>query len=470
MRNIVLRIPSSFTPEREYIAAVVLRSFFGLDVEIAPDAINDTCLCADDGKELRLSDGLFACPQEDWLSLKTLPKTPLPIWRTAGCGLNLPDHLGELPVIYGSDPDRPDFLRVEDNSIHLGLDVFGSAFFMLTRYEEAVLPDRDEHDRFPHEAALAFREGFLDRPIVNEYVEVLWACLHRLWPGLERRSRSYCVAPSHDVDHPLSVAGVGPLQAARTLAGDLVKRRDFDLAWRRARALLKAPSGFHDADPANTFDFIMGLSEWLGLQSAFYFITGHTGGTIDGCYTIDSDWIRSLMRDIHARGHEIGLHPSYNTYRNEDETRVEFQHLKNAARKEGINQERWGGRQHYLRWRPGHTWRNWEHTGLDYDSTLGFPGHVGFRAGTCYEYPVFDLETRRSLALIERPLIAMDVTLFSDLYMGLDDEAIIRRCADLARTCKVFGGVFTLLWHNDNLASSKQKELYRTILDEVTAA
>ncbi len=466
----LVKMPSDHGPERSYTVSVVLEHFLGVSFEPAFEARSNICVVTNDGKELHLSDGLFAHAEEDWLSSKTLPMTPLPIWKTAGCGLDLPDHVGDLPVIYGDNPNQPDFLKLEDESIRLGLDIFGSIFFMLTRYEEAVLPDRDDHDRFPHEAALAFREGFLERAIVNEYLEVLWTCLHHLWPGLKRRPRAYRVAPSHDVDRPLSIAGASPLHAMRTLAGDLVKRHDPDLARRRAHAISKAPFGVYDIDPANSFDFIMGLSERHGLQSAFYFITGHTGGAIDGCYSIDSDWIRSLMRDIHARGHEIGLHPSYNTYKDENETCLELQRLKRAAQEEGIQQDRWGGRQHYLRWRPGTTWRNWERAGLDYDSTLGFPGHVGFRAGTCYEYPVFDLQTRRSLALIERPLIAMDVTLLSNLYMGLDDEAVIRRCADLARTCKAFGGIFTLLWHNDNLASRKQKTLYQTILDEVTAA
>jgi len=41
---------------------------------------------------------------------------------------------------------------------------------MLTRYEEVVKSVKDEHERFPARASLAYREGFLMRPIVNEYL------------------------------------------------------------------------------------------------------------------------------------------------------------------------------------------------------------------------------------------------------------------------------------------------------------
>ena len=43
-------------------------------------------------------------------------------------------------------PRRP---RIHpDVSIRLPIDIFGAAFFMLSRYEEAVLPDRNHHERF----------------------------------------------------------------------------------------------------------------------------------------------------------------------------------------------------------------------------------------------------------------------------------------------------------------------------------
>jgi hypothetical protein len=74
---------------------------------------------------------------------------------------------------------------------------------MLTRYEEMVLHERDEHDRFPAAASLASRSGFFDYPIVNVYVEVLWACLRRLWPELRRGTRQPRTQISCDVDWPL---------------------------------------------------------------------------------------------------------------------------------------------------------------------------------------------------------------------------------------------------------------------------
>ena len=43
---------------------------------------------------------------------------------------------------------------------------------MLSRYEELITKDRDQHNRFPATASVAFKAGFLDRPIVSEYLEI----------------------------------------------------------------------------------------------------------------------------------------------------------------------------------------------------------------------------------------------------------------------------------------------------------
>ena len=51
------------------------------------------------------------------------------------------------------------------------LDILAASFFMLTRWEEYVNRTRDNHNRFQATASLAYKQGFLDRPIVNEYIE-----------------------------------------------------------------------------------------------------------------------------------------------------------------------------------------------------------------------------------------------------------------------------------------------------------
>ena len=101
-------------------------------------------------------------------------------------------------------------------------------------------------------------------------------------------------------------------------------------------------------------------------------------------------------------------------------------------------------------------------------NSLGFADRVGFRCGTCYEYPVFNLETGRALRLTERPLVVMDNTLLEARYMEMDRETAFEHVGKLADHCRSFDGDFVLLWHNSSLAATWQKDLYERVLDRVT--
>lgn len=128
-------------------------------------------------------------------------------------------------------------------------------------------------------------------------------------------------------------------------------------------------------------------------------------------------------------------------------------------------EERWGSRQHYLRWENPTTWQILDEVGIAYDTTLGFADHIGFRCGTCREFPVFNLKTRQALRLRERPLVVMDVTMLTSKYMGLQPEEALEQIRWLADKCRLYGGNFGLLWHNTILVEEFQRKLYLSCLE-----
>jgi hypothetical protein len=212
----------------------------------------------------------------------------------------------------------------------------------------------------------------------------------------------------------------------------------------------------------------MTQSEQHGLKSAFFFLSsGKSDDAINANYNLSEPWLLEIYRQIHQRGHEIGLHPGYGTYLDAARTGQEFEDLKMAVAKAGIEQEEWGGRQHYLRWKNPQTWQNWEDAGLTYDSSVGFAERPGFRCGTCYEFPVFNLQTRQALRLRERPLIVMETSVLN--YMSLTREQAFEEIKSLNTTCRRFNGDFTLLWHNDSLLGKIQKSLYSDIVQQIAA-
>ena len=462
---LTIQIPNTYEPERRYILSVLLKEFLGLDFQIQITTSKGVLITRDDGHQLFIADGLFNTPSEQWLNSASLPQQPLKSWDLATTSLEVTTVEPQIPIIYGDNPMNPEFFCQSDRQIYLGLDIFGSAFFMLSRYEEIVKLERDRHDRFPATASLAYQEGFLDRPIINEYLEILWACLNHLWPGLQRKFRQLKIHVSHDVDEPFRYRFAGIPRLIRLCAKDVVKHRDPLSAVTNIPRWFQVRSGGLDADPCNTFDRIMDISERNDLTSAFYFITADSGGDSKR-YSIHHPLIGNLLRKIYQRGHEIGLHTSYNTYKNAAQTKKEFEILKEVCAEEGIQQDHWGGRQHYLRWQTPVTLQNWEDAGLDYDSTLSFADVAGFRCGVCYEFPAFNLKTRQTLKLRERPLIVMECTILDEDYMNLggDDEIALQTMAKYKQRCRLFKGDFTLLWHNSCLTTRRELKMYEQVV------
>jgi hypothetical protein len=103
-------------------------------------------------------------------------------------------------------------------------------------------------------------------------------------------------------------------------------------------------------------------------------------------------------------------------------------------------------REHFLRFEMPLTWRIQNGLDFEYDSTLGFPGHEGFRMATCHPFRVYDLEHDWPLHIWELPLIAMDDTFVS--YRKLDPLASWKLIRDLLETAKKYHGVAVLLFHN----------------------
>jgi hypothetical protein len=439
--TLVVETPPGYDPERRYIAGVLLGDRLGLDWTLrSADREDVRITLAEDaeGPCVRLPDVLFATPRADWLTRASLPSV---------------QHADGLPILYGATPEAS---RVE-------VDVFGSAFFMLTRYEELAIRDRDEHDRFPASASVAGRHGFLRTPVVDAYVDRLADALQRTWPRPRPRPSRYRVLLTHDIDHPLAALEYGPRDFAHQLGGDLVRRREPRLALKRVRSLRD-----HDLDPNNTFDFLMDVSERHGLRSAFYFLAHRDQGARDGPYLFEHAVVKRLIGRIGRRGHEVGLHPSFCTYRDAARTREEFNRLRRIADAEGVQQEHWGGRQHFLRWANPETWRNWEAAGLTYDTTLAYPEVIGFRTGTCHPYRVFDLQERRSLNLWEVPFQVMDGTVLS--AMGLGRDAALAAVLEIAAECRRYAGCLGILWHNNTfLRSTREQRWYEELVEAVVA-
>lgn len=463
--TLIVETPEGRAPERDYILGVMLGEYLGLSWEHRTTRRGDVriTLAQQPEGELRMPDVLFSLSDDQWLTERSMPSHPLPSWSPVEFGLSVGPAGLEIPVIYGDQSWRG---SAGANQVRLPIDIFGSGFFMLTRYEEMVSKERDEHARFPASASLAHKGGFLNRPIVDEYVEVLWSAVQRLWPGLQRLRRKHRLLVSCDLDSPYVCENSSVTGTLRRMVSELLERNSLRLAVQSLSNGVRRRRGDYSRDPCmQGIDWIMEANESVGNRVAFYLIVDHPNPKLDGCYSVDDPLIRGLIRRIFERGHEIGLHGSYNSYCDGTQLAREAEILRRTLEAEGIEQEGMGGRQHYLRWDTSATAVNWEYARMAYDSTLCYAEQPGFRCGTCHEYPMFDLASRRKLRLKQRPLVVMERSVIAKRYLGLgysDDALALMKY--YKNVCQQFGGDFTLLWHNSHLSTAADRRFYRELV------
>ncbi len=472
---LLVRTANTYVEERRYVFDVVLSEWLGLayELEFEDRGFVSIRLAGDPAnRELTLPDGLFATDTGAWLTQSSMPTLPLADVALDAVDADGPARRnsprGQLPVLYGRPGSSGSPLARTGDGLDLSVDAFGGVFFLLTRYEELANPVHDRHGRFPAGASLCDRAGFLERPLADEYVDLLWTAIHTLWPALVRRPAAFRLRLTHDIDRPWTAVGQTLGNAARSVVGDVFHRRDATLAVRRVLAIVDAHSDRVDRDPLDTFDFLMGVSEHHGLTSTFYVMAGNVPGDPDFRYRLAGPRFTDLLRRIHERGHEVGLHGSYASFKSAERMRMELDALRTACRAAGFEQPAWGVRQHFLRFDNPLTWRCQATVGLAHDSTLGFAERIGFRAGTCREYPVFDLVERRRLAVRERPLVVMDATLLEYMHLAADEAAA--RTRGVVDVCRRHGGDAVVLYHNSTLPEPRMRRHYRELVEELTGS
>ena len=441
-----------------WIIEVVLGDWFGLAYEIRIH--HEPYVKLELFERILVIDAqLLLIPENDWLTSSSLPKLPLATWSLPTILLLPNGYSDTLPILFG----KSGFLIDSNGYGHLNVDVFGSLFFMLSRYEEVACKVTDQHDRYPGKSSHTYKAGLLERPLADEYAEMLWLAMNAIWPALERKSVVNRFVVSCDVDEPYERWIKGPMWLIKGLAGALGRRKSLSIAVRRVKNYFSSMDEDYSLDPNWTFDWYMELCERNNIQAIFYFIVTEGSRVVDGAYDINEPRLLKLLSSIHNRGHLIGLHGSYDTYRDSNKLLDERHRLQEACKRANVYQNIVHCRQHFLRWRPEITPDCLDSAGFQIDSSGGYADHAGFRFGTSREFRMWSWCKMRALAIKQSPLIVMEGTVLNN--MGYTDyEDAYKYISQLKLISTTNSGGFVLLWHNSYLQNIAHRKLFESIV------
>lgn len=351
-------------------------------------------------------------------------------------------QLDGMPILFG----EPQVKQVE-NTLVVYADLVASAVFLLSRYEETLVSERDLHGRFQAKSSLLYRAGCLMRPLVDEYGSWLRAQLQSMGVGVQLPNTSLKITLTHDVDEPFAH------RSLKSLLGGIM-RGETKTAWHNFTHALEQNSYY-------TFPWIVSQEAKLPFADKIYFMRM----PLQPCQqdkpyvSYQSKDMRALVALLKKNKVQIGLHASYFSGENPQIIGREKIELETA-----IQQSITTNRYHFLRTCLADDMSYLADAGIKDDYTLAFADQVGFRLGTCRPVAFISPKTLKTSNLTLHPLTMMDATLFRYMQLSLDDA--FKQACCLIETVRQYGGELVLLWHNTMLQPQQPSCLcYQKILE-----
>jgi hypothetical protein len=329
------------------------------------------------------------------------------------------------------------FLYPAPAGFDLPFDLFSASFYLLSRYEEYLPFAPDRHGRFEANQSLAWQQGFLEQPVIDQWIEILKDALRHQYSELHFPVQMFRYISTFDIDSPWAYLHKGTLRNSAGILKTMLKGNLKDFQMRLDVISGKKP------DPFDTYAYIKRIETIYNFNSLFFFLFANYNGR-DTNYALKTKHFHELVNNV-SKERSIGIHPSYKSHSNVNLLRCEYKCYNNI-----LGHKPDTSRQHFLMLGFPETYRQVISMGIREDYTMGYASSAGFRAGTSAPFRFYDLEMERETELVIFPFALMDVTLRQ--YMSLSPEEALERITHIADDVKKVNGTFTSLWHNESLS------------------
>jgi hypothetical protein len=314
-------------------------------------------------------------------------------------------------------------------------DIFAAGFYLLSRYEEYLPHQKDMYGRYAHENSLAFKEGFLNQPLINIWVNDLAKALKRKFSMFNAQFSRFNFQPSYDIDIAYSYRHKG---FERTVGG-FIKSPSTER--------LKVLAGLQ-TDPFDVYDWLDELHDKYLLTPIYFFLVAEKNARYDKNISPYTAAMQQLMGQ-HASKYAIGIHPSWQSGDDGQLLSNEIALLETSSKK-NITQSR----QHYIRFNLPDGYRRLIDAGITDDYSMGYGSINGFRASAASSFYWYDLAAEAQTGLRIHPFCFMDANSFYE--QKLSAQQAYEELMHYYTACKNVKGKLISIWHNNFLGTDPQ--------------
>ena len=353
----------------------------------------------------------------------------------AAAGLLSEKEIDSHNVKFFEDGDMPAIFPVYQKGAAMSFDPFAASFYMVTRYEEYLPYVRDEYGRFQAKESLAWKYGFLDKPVVNSWALQVAEKISGKWPQWKPGPKNYRFIPTIDVNSAWLYRQKGFFRTVAAL-GESLAGGNFTQFTDRLKVVMGTRP-----DPFDTYAEQLGLHKDYGLET-IYFILFADYNNNDRNISVNNRHFHVLIKTL-ADYCRIGIHASYASLKAPDKLAVEFKRLAAV-----LNHDITMTRQHFHVLNMPVTYRHFVNMDVEHDFSMGYAVTPGFRAGISDPFYFYDLDVEAETSMKVWPYAIVDKGLEYGYDLNTSLFPIIERV-------KSVNGTLVTLWNNESLVSDK---------------
>lgn len=346
-------------------------------------------------------------------------------------------------------------------------DIFAAAFYLLSRYEEYLPHSKDMYGRYAFENSVAYKEKFLNLPLVNIWLKDFKALLIQKFSSLQSPDSrlktpdsGLTFLPTYDIDIAWSYKHKGWWRNTGGMLRSFIKGE-----WSLVKERINVLRG-EQKDPFDAFGWMNKLHEQYKLKPYYFFLVPEKRGRYDKNIPPSCKAMQYLIQD-HVIRYPIGIHPSWKSGDDVSLLKKEIETLS------GLNGSRVvSSRQHYIRFNLPDGYQRLIDNGIKFDFSMGYGSINGFRASVASPFYWYDLEKEEQTQLMLFPFCYMEANSFYEQKFSA--QQALEEMRQYNKIVKSVNGYFIMIWHNSFLGTDKSysgwREVYEQFIKEVTTA
>jgi len=330
------------------------------------------------------------------------------------------------------------FFRTEGD---FTFDIFAASFYLLSRYEEYLPHTKDMYGRYAHENSLAYKEGFLNKPVINTWIIAFAKQLQVKFPEFSIRHSAFTFLPTYDIDEAYSYKYKQWWRSAGAAIKDIVSGK-----WNRFRERRKVLNG-KMSDPFDAYSWMDDLHRPYKADPLYFFLVAEKTKRYDRNILPSEIALQSLIQQ-HAEKYAAGIHPSWQSGDNPVLLKKELATLEAITKRKVTT-----SRQHFIRFTLPQTYRHLVEAGIKEDFSMGYGSINGFRASVASPFYWYDLEKEEQTYLLLYSFCYMEANSFFEQKQT--PQQALEEMLQYYQTVKSVNGTLITIWHNTFLGTDK---------------